>query len=478
MLQAQDLDPARSNNNGSPYSRFGLGDLFPNNLAYNRAMAGLTIAIQDSTQINFDNPAALGALQWTTYNFAVSGKRFQLSNSETSLNKTNANLAYFAMAFPMRKNWGMSFGLMPYSNINYQVVSETTVNNITREQRFIGSGGINRIFLSNGFKINKNLYLGGNASFLFGKINQSQFIEVKDSASTFYDLHFSDQTNLNDFIFSLALQYQIPFKIKNPNDTVKGNFGIRIKPLPDSLSLNKRKSFRFKPVKLTLGAKTDFARKLNAENNFVVERFVRAGSQVGIIDSVQGLNPRKQSGSLNLPASYGVGIAFETNIVKLKRPKVKTEESSKVSVIKKEHKLFLATDLSYQDWTTFESFGRNDSLNQSFTLAFGGYYQPKLIEKASLDEYWKIVRYRFGARYTRSYLKFGNENIDELGITFGLSLPILGARFSKEKLSKLDIALELGRRGNTQNGLIQENYGKITIGLSLTDRWFIKRKYD
>ena len=45
-------------------------------------------------------------------------------------------------------------------------------------------------------------------------------------------------------------------------------------------------------------------------------------------------------------------------------------------------------------------------------------------------------------------------------------------------LSKINIGVELGRLGTTNAGLVEEDYANIMLGFSLSDVWFIKRKYD
>ena len=37
---------------------------------------------------------------------------------------------------------------------------------------------------------------------------------------------------------------------------------------------------------------------------------------------------------------------------------------------------------------------------------------------------------------------------------------------------------EFGKRGSQDNGLIQESYWNLIVGLSLNDIWFIKRKFN
>ncbi|WP_417885149.1 hypothetical protein [Zunongwangia sp.] len=99
----------------------------------------------------------------------------------------------------------------------------------------------------------------------------------------------------------------------------------------------------------------------------------------------------------------------------------------------------------------------------------GGFFVP---EFNSITSYYKRIVFRGGLRYEQSGLKLNGEDIDEFGISFGLGLPI-GRDFSN-----LNLGFEYGQRGTTSSGLIQEDYFKLSIGLSLNDRWFVKRKFN
>jgi hypothetical protein len=58
-----------------------------------------------------------------------------------------------------------------------------------------------------------------------------------------------------------------------------------------------------------------------------------------------------------------------------------------------------------------------------------------------------------------------------VGITAGLSLPL------PKTLSKVNMALEVGQYGTREGGLIQERYAKVSVGVSVFEHWFMKRKY-
>jgi hypothetical protein len=105
----------------------------------------------------------------------------------------------------------------------------------------------------------------------------------------------------------------------------------------------------------------------------------------------------------------------------------------------------------------------------SIRYSLGGYYIPNY---NSFSKYYKRVVYRGGLRYENTGLVLQNKSITDFAGTFGLGLP-LGGTFSN-----INIGLEIGKRGTKYNNLVEENYVNISVGLSLSDKWFVKRKYD
>ena len=82
------------------------------------------------------------------------------------------------------------------------------------------------------------------------------------------------------------------------------------------------------------------------------------------------------------------------------------------------------------------------------------------------------MTYRGGINYQNSGLVVNGKSIKEQNITLGLGLPLGGA------FSNINIGFEFGRRGTKLAGLVQETYHNLTIGLSLNDKWFVKRRFD
>ena len=135
-----------------------------------------------------------------------------------------------------------------------------------------------------------------------------------------------------------------------------------------------------------------------------------------------------------------------------------------------------------QDWSSYkEVFGAStneDVLGPSYTGAFGIEYQANNVLENQNNNAFKLGIYKVGFRYSQTPLQIDNTTLTELGMSFGASLPL---RFSGSG-SSLNFGVELGQRGTTDGGLIQENFAAFRVGVSIMpgrfDNWFLKRKYN
>jgi hypothetical protein len=147
---------------------------------------------------------------------------------------------------------------------------------------------------------------------------------------------------------------------------------------------------------------------------------------------------------------------------------------SKISVsagIGESQKWLIGGKLSYQksagQANTYNDFD-NVQYGRYASASLGGYYIPNY---GSFTSYAKRIVYRGGLKYERTGLFVNGEPINDIGLTVGLGLPITGS------LSNVNIGFELGKKGTTVAGLVQENYANISIGFSLNDKWFVQRKF-
>jgi len=85
-----------------------------------------------------------------------------------------------------------------------------------------------------------------------------------------------------------------------------------------------------------------------------------------------------------------------------------------------------------------------------------------------------------GAYYANTRLNVGNQQVDDLGISVGVGIPLIGSGTLDPTSSTVNISANFGQRGADEVGLIQERYTNIIVGFTFTpgkwDQWFKKRK--
>jgi len=145
----------------SPYSRFGLGQLHGENVNTSlMGMGGISIAVADPTMINPGNAASYAVYDSTSFIFEI-GVNGNLTNSKTVLQSESSSyfsLNYIMFGFPVTKWWKSSLGMLPYSQIGYDVKIYIPVEGFSNVINSIeGDGGLNQFYWGNAFKIGENL---------------------------------------------------------------------------------------------------------------------------------------------------------------------------------------------------------------------------------------------------------------------------------------------------------------------------------
>ena len=105
----------------SPYSQYGLGILSDQTAGFNRGMNGLGLGFHEHNQINFSNPASYSALDSLTFIFdaGLSGQLTNFKEGGNKKNAQNADFEYVVAGFRAFKHVGVSFGLIPFTNVGY-----------------------------------------------------------------------------------------------------------------------------------------------------------------------------------------------------------------------------------------------------------------------------------------------------------------------------------------------------------------------
>ena len=426
-LQAQD---------NSPYSRYGIGNLVPNTNINLRGMGGISAAYADHLSVNFSNPASYARFQalleerskqmssgrvLLDVGLNIENRTLREPNQPLKFTSGNATFSHIQLGVPLRKNWGLSFGLRPISRISYKVNrAEKLIDGVTGQPidsaitQFNGSGGTFLPSIGTGFAIG-NLSIGANMGYLFGRKEYStRRALLNDSVSYFSSTH-SNNASFGDLFFNAGAQYKI--KINNKTS-------------------------------LTLGLAGNLQQEINAEQDQTREVITNS-----MMDTV--LHKTGISGTVTYPASYTGGFVLENTFG--------TNGS-----------FLVGADLQQTKWSNYRFFGATDSVQDNWQVRVGGHIRPSAKAGSS---YWNNVTYRAGVFFGPDYIRLNNQ-IPIFGLSFGMALPLANYnRLSPYQFTTINVALEYEQRGNNDNEL-KENMFRISLGLNFSDLWFTKRKYD
>lgn len=128
-----------------------------------------------------------------------------------------------------------------------------------------------------------------------------------------------------------------------------------------------------------------------------------------------------------------------------------------------------AADYRFQRWGNVEQSKRlGATLTDSYEFGAGVEWVPS---RNPIDSYFKRIAYRAGATFSRlPYQEPAGQEVAEKVVTAGLGFPYrLGA-------SRLDVAVEYGKRGSLGNNPAEETLFRFSIAASGAERWFMRRQ--
>lgn len=207
----------------SPYSRYGLGNLYSPTSARNYTMGGIGVGTFDATSINRINPASYSDLALTTVDLSGFGA-FSMQKSNTNeANLNTAGLHNLNFGFSNKNGFGLVFGLAPYSSSGYEVIVRDSIMTDTAYAPYTttyeGDGGLNQFYIGTGIRFLKNFRAGANLTFAFG--NTSYTWENDFDEGAYATVNIEERTTLNGIIPQFGLQYGDTIKIRSSADRIK-----------------------------------------------------------------------------------------------------------------------------------------------------------------------------------------------------------------------------------------------------------------
>ena len=411
---------AQETTSHSPYSKFGIGQMREDLLPQTRSMGGISTAIRYQAGLpilNIANPASYSGLNRTILDAGLYGNLTQLDKGNAQDNTADFAFSHFGFGFSVARNHGIAFGLMPYSDVGYNITETRTMGTITTLQSKNGQGGLNKAFLGYGFSPFKGFSIGGNAGFLFG--------ELKDNLKVSFPMDFNSlnaQSQSTRLIRGLVVDYGAQY----------------------SFPVGKK-------YNLTLGYAGSLNNTVKEKNSQLITRTqptMDSDFENVALDSLPQLGEKIRN--INLPMKHSLGIT-----------------------VSKGYDWMIGADLKYADWTQYQTRAGEAPLGKNYGIALGGQWKPD----ASSNRYLDIVDYRLGVRYNQGHISVNNTRINDMAVTVGFGLPLPETNFGRTS-SRINISAEIGQQGTLNSNLVRERYININIGFNINDLWFQRRSYD
>jgi hypothetical protein len=436
----------------SPFSRYGVGnEVYNSQNAANQGMGGLTAAYTPNMNgafgqsINFNNPASYGGIYMTTFDIGLNLTNSILKDTTPAGKEKSAYLIpnYIAIGVPISKakKIGFAFGLRPLTQINYSVnhyhpypSSENIVDSIYTNYK--GEGGINQVFLGLG-KSWKYLSIGMNTGYNLGrkKIDVVKALLYNVDSTSFYQSLSSTNTSFGGVFLNLGVQGEFPLS-------------------SSTNSLTKDKT----EYTLSYGGTYTLDQTLRGKQDILRSNGTFTSSQEIAVDTA--LFQKDISGTVALPSTLTAGIALHK--------KVTTVRGSYDQWV-------IGIELNQSNWKDgYKFYDSTDQVRNATMFRAGAQLCPNPFD---FESYWSTVTYRFGVFSGKDYININNNGLTVSGLTMGLGLPIRKYRSYDYQFTLLNLALQIGQRGGGASNF-KENFVQFTVGYSLSDVWFNKRKYD
>lgn len=411
----------------SPYSIYGVGDISKEGTAYNKSMGGVGIATRNRRFINYLNPAAVTARDSLAFmaDFGISEKNTIYRQGDIKSAKNTFNIYDLILSFPIWRSSAFMVGITPFSDVGYDFSRVETDKNIIGNTGNItyssyGKGSVYQAFIGAGATFWKRLSVGAEMIYYFGNIDKVTNMDYTNSS--YRSVNSGHDLTVRGVTGKFGLQYE---QRLGGNVSMIVGATYRMKTNVKGYST----SYRFanqSSVSDTLSYKVDTL----AQNN------IGFGDELGVGLSIKG----------------GEQWSVEFNYLRSDWTKSGFESVGGFSSV------------SSRPNTQNAVF--SSTVSQSFRVGF-----ELVPNRNDIRYYFKRCSYRAGFYYDKSYYKLNGENVNNMGITIGVTLPVF------RWYNGISIGVDFGQRASTRNNMIREQYVMFNLGFNIHDIWFQKTQY-
>ena len=406
----------------SPYSIYGIGDISKEGTAYNKSMGGVGVATRNRRFINYLNPAAVTARDslafMADFGLSQTNKIFSQGNLKSAHN--TFNIYDFVMSFPIYRSSAFMVGITPFSDVGYDFSSIETDQNIIGNTGNItydsyGTGSVYQVFAGAGVTLWKRLSLGAEAIYYFGNIDKVTNMDYANSS--YRSLNSGSDLMIRGVTGKFGLQYE---------QKLGGD------------------------VSLTIGATYRLGTNMKG---YATE--YRYANQSGVTDTLKFSVDTLAKSGLRIGDELGIGIA-------VKGGEKWMAEFNYIRSDWRNSGFDSAIGFAVSGGSVFSS-----TVSQSFRAGF-----EIVPNRNDIRYYLKRCSYRAGVYYDQAYYKLDGNNVNSIGITLGVTLPVF------RWYNGLTLGVDLGQKSSTRiPGMIRERYAMFVIGFNIHDIWFRKVQY-
>lgn len=406
----------------SPYSVYGIGDISKEGTAYNKSKGGTGIATRNRKFINYLNPAAVTARDSLSFmaDFGLVQNNTVFKQGDLKSGHNTFNIYDFVLSFPIYRSSAFMVGITPYSDVGYDFSSIETDPDIIGNTGNIsydsyGNGSVYQAFFGAGVTLWKKLSLGAEAIYYFGNLDKITKMDYTDQS--YRSLNSGSELTIRGVTGKFGLQYE---------HELGGEVSMTIGATYRMGTNMKGYSTNFRYA--TQSSVTD---SLRHTVDTLGARGMRFGDEIGVGIAVSG--GEKWSAEFNYLRSDWRKSGFDS-----------------------------APGFAVSGGSVFSS-----TVSQSFRAGF-----EIVPNRNDMRSYLKTCSYRVGAYYDQAYYKLDGNNVNSIGITFGMTLPVF------QWHNGITLGVDLGQRSSNRNNMIRERYATFFIGFNIHDLWFRKIQYN
>lgn len=405
----------------SPYSIYGIGDISKEGTAYNKSMGGVGVAARNNRFINYLNPAAVTARDSLSFmaDFGLQQSNNVYKQGDFRSAHNTFNIYDFVMSFPIYRSSAFMVGITPYSDVGYdfssieknpEIIGNT--GNITYDS--YGTGGVYQIFVGAGVTFWKRLSLGAELIYYFGNMDKITNMDYSDAS--YRSLNSGTELSVRGTTGKFGLQYE---------QKLGGD------------------------VSMIVGATYKLGTKMKGySTNY------KYANQASVSDTLSFRVDTLSSTGVRFADELGVGISFKGG-----------------------DKWSAEFDYIRSDWRN-SGFDSQQGLSASGASVFSSTVSHSFRagfeitpNRNDIRYYLRKCSYRAGIYYDKAYYKLDGNNVNSMGVTLGITLPI------PRYYNGISLGVDLGQRASTRNNMIRERYAMFVIGFNIHDIWFRKNQY-